>query len=315
MTAEPNSYLGARVVVLGATGFIGRWVTRALRDAGAEVHLVARAAGLDAAGGSHPHDLTDLDGTRALIRRLAPAVVFNLAGYGVDPAEKREGDAARAGVLNAELPAAVATALAAVPSAWPGARLVHAGSILEYGPIGGALREDRAPRPAGLYAETKLAGTLALADQSRRTGLRAVTARLAQVYGPGEQEGRLLPALLAARRTGRLEPLSAGTQRKDFTYVEDVAAGLLVLGRQRPEPGEVVNLATGRLTTVRDFALEAARVLPLDPGLLRFERPVPAGELEHDPVPIDRLRELTGWVPPTGIAEGIRRTIGHERAS
>jgi nucleoside-diphosphate-sugar epimerase len=71
-----------------------------------------------------------------------------------------------------------------------------------------------------------------------------------------------------------------------------------------------VNLATGILTSVRAFAECAARVLGLPAELLRFgalpERP---GELTHDPPALDRLLELTGWRPPTGIEAGVRRTV------
>ncbi len=314
MTAQLARYRGTTVLVLGATGFIGSAVVRALHRLGTRLHLAQRRDGPEAAGTLHRLDLTDAEATTALVREVAPALIFNLAGYGVDPEEKRTADPRLARLLNTELPATLVAALAAVPVAWPGPRLVHAGSILEYGPIGGLLSEDREAAPAGLYAETKLAGTRLVADLSRRVGLSAVTARLAQVYGPGEHPGRLLPMLLEARRTGTLGPLSQGTQRKDFTYVEDVADGLLRLGQATTEPGSIVNLATGRLTSVRDFVLEAARLLPLPIDLLRFVQPVPPGELEHEPVPIERLRALVGWVPDTGITEGIQRTIAHSRA-
>lgn len=313
MTAQFASYRGARVLVLGATGFIGSAVVQALHRLGAHLDLAHRHNAPEAAGTLHRLDLTDAEATAALVRKVGPALIFNLAGYGVDPGEKQAADARLARLLNTELPASLVTALAATPVAWPGPRLVHAGSILEYGPIGGVLSEERAAAPAGLYAETKLAGTRRVAELSRRFGLSVVTARLAQVYGPGEHPGRLLPGLIEARRTGTLGPLSRGTQRKDFTYVEDVAEGLLRLGLAVAAPGSIVNLATGRLTSVRDFALEAARLLPLPTELLRFEQPVPPGELEHEPVPTERLRSLVGWVPATGIVEGIQRTIAHTR--
>lgn len=314
MTRQLAPYRGAPVLVLGATGFIGSAVVRALHPLGARLHLVQRRHAPQAVGTLHRLDLTDAEATTALVREVAPALIFNLAGYGVDPDEKRTADARLARLLNTELPATLVAALAAVPVAWPGPRLVHAGSILEYGPIGGLLSEDREAVPDGLYAETKLAGTRRVAELSRCFGLSAVTARLAQVYGPGEHPGRLLPALLEARRSGTLGPLTQGTQRKDFTYVEDVAEGLVRLGGAAMGPAPIVNLATGRLTSVRDFVLEAARLLPLPIDLLRFEQPVPPGELEHEPVPIERLRALVGWVPDTGITDGIRRTIAHSRA-
>jgi UDP-glucose 4-epimerase len=316
--ANLRVYAGVRVVVLGASGFIGRWVSRSLSEAGADLHAVVRdraeaGRGFATYGVSadlHETDLIDLEGSRALLKRLAPAIVFNLSGYGVDPGEKTEASESLAGVLNVELPGVIAETLASIPAAaWGGRRVVHAGSVFEYGNIGGHLEETAAPNPVGLYGSSKLAGTQRLAAACRATGLPGLTARLCQVYGPGEHPGRLLPLLLEARKQPQPLSLSVGTQRKDFTYVADVAEGLLRLGVTAGPPGEIVNLATGRLTTVREFAEAAAHLLRLDPSRLKFEKPLPDNELQHLELAIARLRELTCWEPVTDVPEGIRRTM------
>ncbi|MFN0178768.1 MAG: NAD-dependent epimerase/dehydratase family protein [Gemmatimonadales bacterium] len=307
-------YRGRVALVLGGTGFLGRWIARLLVASGARVHLTARGSAVfgDAPVIPHPIDAGDDAAIRALLAEVRPAIVFNAIGYGVDPDEKREANPTLAARLNTALPPALATALIAVPGDpdWPGVRLVHVGSILEYGPIGGHLAETSVARPVGLYPESKLAGAQALERVAKAGGLRAVTARVPQLYGPGEHAGRLLPMLAEAAVTGQLPSLSQGTQPKDFLYVADAAEGLLRLGLTAPGPGEIVNLATGQLTTVRDFTLLAAHVLRLPQGLLRFERPVPPSEIVHDPIATDRLRELTGWTPPTTVALGIERTFG-----
>jgi nucleoside-diphosphate-sugar epimerase len=320
VTATPvrPAYPGIRAVVLGASGFIGRWVARALTEAGADLHLLVRGeaaartefAGYDIGGALHEIDLTDFERTRGLLRSLAPTIVFNCAGYGVDPGEKRQSSARIAGLLNVGLPALVAETLATNSAeGWHGRRIVHAGSVFEYGNIGGHLEETSVGAPFDLYGRTKLAGTRRLTEACESTGLAGITARLCQVYGPGEHPGRLLPMLIAARHHAEPLNLSVGTQRKDFTYVGEVAEGLLRLGLTVGPPGEIVNLATGRLGSVRDFVLTAAHLLRLDAGRLKFEKPLPDNELQHLEVAIDRLRGLTGWVPAIGPADGIRRTL------
>ena len=311
----PDAYRGMRATVLGASGFIGRWVAQALADAGANVALVARrASGIDAGLRAHPGvsiheiDLTSEAVVHAVLDTLRPDIVFNLVGYGVDRGER---DEERAETINTRLPAWVASGMANASSGdWPGQAIVHAGSALEYGAIAGDLREDSPPSPTTLYGRTKLAGTLALRAACERRRLRGLTARLFTVYGPGEHDGRLLPTLLAARLHDDPVPLSAGTQRRDFTYVEDVAEGLLRLGTCREAaPGEIVNLATGELTEVRAFALIAARTLGIRSERLQFGAlPARAEEMAHDPVSVERLRALVDWVPATEIAEGVRRT-------
>jgi UDP-glucose 4-epimerase len=144
--------------------------------------------------------------------------------------------------------------------------------------------------------------------------VRGATARLFMVYGGGEHETRLFPSLLSAARSGESLSMTSGTQLLDFTYVEDVAEGLLRLGLSNAPTGHIVNLATGVLTSVRTFAETAARILDMPADRLRFgEEPHRPEELVHGTISIERLVRLTSWRPTTTIAEGIRATIHSDR--
>jgi len=303
------------VVVLGASGFIGRHVTRALHLRGADLVLTCREPmdalplleATDDLGEIVGMDLADPDGVADLIAEECPDCVFNLAGYGVDPAERDEILMSR---LNADLVEAVCVALARVTRpATAGLRtLVHAGSAFEYGTVGGDLDESGPAEPTSAYGRSKLAGTRMVARYGELGYVDGVAARLFTVYGPGEHPHRLLPSLLAAAREGRSVELSAGTQQRDFVYVGDVAEGLCRLACSRGERGEAVNLATGRLTQVQQFVRTAASELGIPDAHLRFGAlAASADDVQHDPVTLARLTALTGWTPATTIAEGVRR--------
>lgn len=312
-----TAYSGTTVLVLGASGFVGRWIARELARLGA--HVVAGARDADAArdalrsvGARARLEVVDVAHAgllASLLQRTRPAVVFNAIGYGVDRGER---DADTAQRVNAELPGELAEAVAdaresARAGAWRGAALVHVGSALEYGEIGGDLNEESVPDATTLYGRTKLAGTRRLAEVAARRSLPALTARLFTVYGPGEHKGRLLPTLLAARGGQEDLPLTAGEQRRDFTWIGDVAAGLARLGARPCEPGWVVNLATGGLTSVREFVEAAAIELGIAPGRLRFGAlPTRAEEMQHEPVDVGRLRASLGWTPATPVPAGVR---------
>lgn len=311
----PRPYHDADVVVLGGTGFIGRWTARQLAALGANVHVTVRdlaawecvAEQYDLHAIVHEVDAGEVGAVTAVLREIGPATTFNLIGYGVD---RSETDPLRAELINTVLPASLVSAIADQPRPWPGPRLVHVGSAAEYGAVSGDLDEETSARPVGVYGRTKWAGTVGLAKAARERELSAVTARIFTVYGPGEHDGRLLPSLLNAAANPGVLPLTAGLQRRDFTYVEDVVEGLLRLGvATTVTPGEVVNLCTGVLTSVRTFIEEAARVLPIPSERLGFgAMPERAGEMDHDPVSVARCRSHLGWIPTTPVAEGIRRT-------
>mgnify|MGYP002784254989 CR=1 FL=1 len=313
-----SSLSSAQIVVLGAAGFIGRWVSRRLCFHGAKPVLVVRDvqtakevfADYEINGEIIQADFQRLDSVTELIGGFKPDVVFNLAGYGVDHSERDEEAAYR---INAHLVETICKAMAVHRNSdWPGQNIVHVGSALEYGEIGGNLAEDSAPNPTTLYGQSKLLGTNLLTQFCRKLGVKGLTARLFTVYGPGEHEGRLLPLLSEAARNSASLPLTAGQQQRDFTFVEDVADILIELALAEASPGEIVNLATGKLTTVRGFVEIAAEVLHIPKKHLNFgDIPARAEEMRHEAVTIDRLRKLLGprlKTPLTDIAEGIRRT-------
>jgi nucleoside-diphosphate-sugar epimerase len=315
-----TAYRGVPALVLGGTGFIGAWTARVLHRRGAHVTVTARdPARVHAALGELARqveivvaDLEVPDSVARVVESATPAVVFNLAGYGVDRTER---DPAHMSALNANLVAELCRSLAHEPHpGWSGARLVHVGSALEYGRLDPQrpLVEAAEVNPTTEYGRTKLRGTRLVERASVESGLRAVIARLFTVYGPGEHAGRLLPALMDTARTRTRLALTAGTQRRDFTYVEDAVEGLLRLGLDAGTPAQIVNVATGRLTTVREFAEIGAGVLGLDPALLDFGAlPDRDDEMWQGEVDVSRLRRLTSWTPSTSIAEGIRRSTEH----
>ena len=315
-----SGYEGVRALVLGANGFIGRWVARTLTASRARVTVAVRrpeafgelARRWNIEAEAIAFDALAEDSVSRVIADAAPDIVFNLAGYGIDREEK---DAAMMSQINESLVRHVAKVLVGTTptSGWRGRRLVHAGSALEYGLVSGTATEDGPANPHSDYGRTKLAGTMSLRALAESTGLASVTARPFTVFGPGEHRGRLWPTLRDAASTGSIATLSAGRQRRDFAYVEDVAEGMLRLGLSDGRPGEIVNLATGRMTSVRLFAETAATVLELPHDRLLFgTEPIRADEMRIAGVDVSRLRQRTGWTPDPDLERGIRRAVQFE---
>ncbi|MEO6445463.1 MAG: NAD(P)-dependent oxidoreductase [Gemmatimonadaceae bacterium] len=316
MKSSRSPFWHTRVLVLGASGFVGYWVARALRAQGAHVTCAVRTVeGAERLTRQQlgsvvvRRDLADLGALGTWIPPLKPAIVFNLAGYGVDRSEQ---DEETADLINHRVVGALARVVSALPAdRWEGVRMVHVGSALEYGETGGELSETSPCAPTTLYGRTKLAGTEALQQVSKETGLEACVARLFTLYGPGEHAGRLLPSLMAAASGREPLDLTDGVQRRDFTYVEDAAEGLMRLAVSDVAPGQVVNLCSGTLQTVRSFAEIAASLVGLTRERLRFGAlPARPEETPADGVSVTRLRQLTRWSASDDIAEGIGRTMG-----
>ena len=315
--ASVDAYQNVPALVLGASGFIGRWVARRLTTLGADLHVAARdPRGMRALMTHHgiearvwPLDLETPGAAARLCGEIQPAVVFNVAGYGVMPGERSE---SIAHALNRALPIELAHACERIASRdWAGQGLVQAGSALEYGPVDGPVAESVPSAPTTLYGRTKLAGARGVQEISRGTGLRAVEGRIFTAYGAGERLPRLLPTLLAARDGTDPLKLTEGIQHRDFVYVEEAAEGLVRLGCSHDPGFASVNVATGTLRSVREFIETAARILAIPPSRLRFgARPFRPEEMWHGDVSVDALRARLGWVPTTSLEDGIRSTVG-----
>jgi nucleoside-diphosphate-sugar epimerase len=312
--AIPAGYSGANVLVFGATGFVGGAVARALGAAGARLTLAVRDPAALPPGFEPSDDLEvvacdvlDRAAVMNAVRLAVPDITFNLAGYGVNRDQRDESLARR---INTDYPIMLCHTIAQFRSSrWPGTELVHAGSQLEYGLLR-ELREDVPARPDTPYGRTKLAGTEGIARSAHAEDLSTVTARLFTLYGTGEQSTRLLSSLMDAAQRGVELPMTEGTQRVDFVHIDDVVEGLLRLGLAAGDPGVLVNLASGRLTSIREFALTAAKLLGLPVERLRFGAvPQRTDTMQYDSVSTERLRERIGWVPGLSIEQGIRRTL------
>ncbi|MEU2871175.1 NAD(P)-dependent oxidoreductase [Streptomyces olivoreticuli] len=237
-----------RILVLGATGFLGRHTAMSLRALpGAQVLDAGRGP-----GAALPVDLATADpgSLAAALRTAAPDAVVNCAGaVGGSPVTLT--------ATNARGPAALCEALR---EAAPRARLVHLGSAAEYGATEGRtpLTESGTTRPAGLYGATKLAGTLAVTG----SGLDAVVLRVFNPVGPGAPAaslpGRLAAELRRAGPDGRVRVGDLSTHR-DFVDARDVAEAVV---RAVTAPGPlppVVNIGSGTARSARELAGELIR--------------------------------------------------------
>ncbi|NLU67277.1 NAD-dependent epimerase/dehydratase family protein [Streptomyces sp. HNM0574] len=238
-----------RVLLLGASGYLGRFVAdRLLADPAVQLTALGRGdeadVRFDLSTGS-PGALT------RFLDAVHPGVVINCAG------------ATRGGArdLTRHNTVSTATVCESLRRSACGARLVHVGCAAEYGPspAGSSTGEDAVPRPGGPYGVSKLAATeLVLAS-----GLDAVVLRVFSPVGPGTPAGSPLGRLAEAMRRAmqqndsELKLGGLGVQR-DFVDVRDVARAVHAASLSAAQG--VVNIGTGRAVRLRDAASVLARV-------------------------------------------------------
>ncbi len=298
-----------RVLVTGASGFVGRRALAPLLERGLEVHAVGRAPapppGTPADVTWHSADLLDAAPRRALTSAVQASHLLHLAWY----AEPGAFWAARE---NAPWVAAT-VGLVDEFAAAGGARAVLAGTCAEYDwSAPGPLSEGAPIAPATYYGVCKDATRRVAEGLAERTGLAFAWGRIFFLYGPEEDERRLVAGVASKLVSGQPAQISAGTQRRDFLHVDDVAGAFAAL--LDCDVAGSVNIASGEGVSVRSIAeqLAAAAGRPglLDVGAL----PRRAGDPDEITADVTRLREEVGFSPRLGLGDGLAQTVAWWRA-
>jgi nucleoside-diphosphate-sugar epimerase len=290
-----------RVLVTGATGFIGRPVVGALAARGLEVHGVSSRQIRDVYDQViwHQADLLDAAQTAALVDRVRPSRLVHLA-WDVQP-----GAWAGAGSHLAWLRAGVH--LLERFAAAGGQRVVMTGSGAEYDWQAGVCSERTTPlAPATLYGTTKLALAQVLAAYGRDTGLSTAWARVFFTYGPHENERRLVASVVRSLLAGEPAACTDGRQVRDFLYVDDVAAAIVAL-LESPVTG-AVNVASGEPLSVAALATRIGTLLGRPELVQLGARPTPANETPLVVADVSRLTQEVGWTPAYSLDEGLEAT-------
>lgn len=304
-----------KVVVTGATGHIGAYVSGRLSGAGWEVVAASRSGQMPrvafeaAAGRGNVRPLAlDLSSETALDvlgRELGPDVaVVHLAGWH-PPATAASTPADRGRLIEVNVMGTLRLLDAVRQSS--GARIVVYASTFEvYGiPAEGPVTEAAPTRPFSDYGATKVAGEDHLFAFSTEQGLPVVALRMPAIYGPGEHVSRALPNFLRAVARGeRPKIYGDGLDRRDELHASDAALGIeCALASTR---SEVYNLADGEPHSVFDLARTALAVAGLggEPELL------PARKKRFDfHMSIDKIRTELGFEPRVRLAEGMAQQL------
>lgn len=291
---------GARVLVTGGSGFVGRSALASLVERGADVHSIQRGA-LEAVPGvtAHVVDLRDRTRLQSLMVDLRPTHLLHFAWI------------ATPGVYltSLENPQWLQWSLRLVELflAHGGERVVVAGTAAEYDWSAGLCEELTTPcRPSTLYAACKHALYEVLERWSAQERSSFAEGRLFWVYGPNESRDRLVPGMIRASLRNEPFALNYPRQVRDYLHVADAGSAFAALLASTVQGA--VNIGSGE-----GVALERlGEIIGKETGRgLVLQRP--AGPVV-DPVPLvvadaTRLTRDVSWRPRYRLEDGIRDTV------
>lgn len=294
-----DSFEGKRVLVTGASGFIGGRLCIKLKELGAEIHAVSRKKRKESEIIDRwlKGDLVDFDFTRSAIKSVKPDKIFHLAGY---VSGKRE-----LGAVQPNYDNNLTTTINVLKvSAELGIqRLTLAGSMEE--PEG----EGEESIPVSPYAASKGACTEYARMFYRLYGTPVTIPRIYMVYGPGKQNlQRLIPYVIQCLIHQKKPKLSSGTRLIDWIYIDDVVDGLIRMANAEGIEGKIIDLGSGKQYSIQEVCEKIAAIMNSNISLgfgekkdRRFDRNWVAD--------LGMAKKYLGWQPKTEIDEGLTNTV------
>ena len=309
---------GEVVLVAGGCGFIGSTVVRTLLDEGARVvvydnllhgrreHVDDLGAGVTIVCG----DVLDEWRVCDAFRQHAPSFVIDLVSDTYVPTAYEFPRRFVRTNIEGTLSILQAVRLFGVR------RLVHVSTTEVYGDVDGPIRETQPVAPLNTYAVTKLAAEQLCQSFVHEHRVQVVVARLFNTYGPRATHPYVIPEILSQLEKSAHLTLGNLEARRDFTYVDDAARALVGLLRADVPNGEVFNVGSGAIVSVRELVAILGEltgrghpVVTVDPERFR-RRDIAAFRCDAS-----KLAAAIGWKPTTSLRDGLAATIEWFRAN
>lgn len=293
-----QSFNGQKVLVTGATGFIGSHLCQRLLHREATVYGVSRYKQLS----SNPSiqwvqgDVRSFDEMQQIFKRIQPDVVFHLASY---VSGSRSIDAVRS-TLEHNLLSTVN--LLTLMAEFGGRRIILAGSLEE--PDAGD-----APIPSSPYAAAKWSSSAYAQMFYQLYQVPIVNARIFMVYGPAQKDiKKLVPYVTLSMLQGQPPELSSGQRQIDWIYVDDLVDGLIATAQAPNVEGCTFELGSSTLTPIATIVERINQLI--DPHIRPRFGALPDRPMEQvRAAKINQSISKLGWKPKTSLQQGLMQTV------
>jgi nucleoside-diphosphate-sugar epimerase len=305
------------LLVTGGLGFIGHNVVKQLQDQGHQVCVIdsqtnygiipqnelnslltERYSSISEDTYVYNDDITDNHAVNRIFEIQQPEVVIHLASFPrqkVVNANPQWGSRVMSeGLLN----------LLEASDKYEVRKFVYISSSMVYGDFNDDVKENHECRPQGQYGILKLAGEWLVKDYYYRTNLDYTIIRPSAVYGPRDVEDRVVSKFLINAINGKQLNVNGPSEALDFTYVDDIATGIVQASLSDNTDGKTYNITRGRSRTLLDAAQLAVDIsgsgsINLNNRDMNFPS---RGSLN-----IDRARTDFNYNPVVDIEEGFKR--------
>lgn len=309
-----TAWTGQRVLVTGGEGFIGSTLVERLVRQGAQVRALVHYNPFGKHGWLDPELHKDVevlagdvrDAERVFTAVEGSDVVFHLAALIGIPYSYVAPESYVQVNITGTHNVASACRRAEVR------RLVHTSTSETYGTaLQVPINESHPLQPQSPYSASKIGGDMMALSFFHAFDLPVAVVRPFNTYGPRQSTRAVISTILAQLHNGATElSLGSVSPTRDFTYVEDTAAGFMAVAECDKALGQVVNIGSGSEISIGDLVELLIKITGSSATIITDESRIrPSGsEVERLLCDNTRAREWTGWAPQVSLEEGLKRT-------
>jgi len=291
---------GRKILITGASGFIGSSLRRRLCRSRADVHVICRRRPENVEPGVTwwLGNLSEIELVTAHLKAIKPDIIFHLAGNSfasrdlalVMPTFRDN----LMGTIN----------LLTVATEVGCHRLITLGSMEEPG------LTCNASAPSSPYAASKWASSAYARMFHAIYRLPIVILRLFMVYGPGTQSlQKIIPYVILSLLHGEGPKLASGKRQVDWVYIDDVVDGLLAAALAKgAAEGQTIDVGSGKMNSIRTVVEHLVQLV--NPAIAPDFNSIPERPLEQiREADIARSYTLMGWKPAIPLELGLKKTV------
>lgn len=298
-----------KVLVTGATGFVGSCLTRRLVEMNYDVHIFTRSntnkwriTDLLGRVNNHEVDLRNAGMVEKAVAKISPTVICHLATYGGFASQKDTFI-----VIESNLMGTINLLRACERTGFD--CFVNTGSSSEYGIKSEPMSESDILEPIGDYGVSKAAATLYCQSRALEKGISVITLRLFSPYGPWDDSQRLIPYVIKSLLRGISPKLSTPESVRDYIYIEDVLDVFLKVIKAPVSGGKIFNVGTGVHYSIGKVVSMITKIIesksePLW-GKVNSRRPEPGSWVAD----ICKAKTELGWFPASSLWAGLNKTV------
>lgn len=304
-----SKLLSKKILITGATGFVGANLTHRLLKDGITPHIILRKESntwrikevLKNLNLCHV-DLEDKNGLERVIAKIKPDIIFHCACFGGYPFQS---DSEK--IFSVNFIGTVNLLNACLKSGFE--CFINTGSSSEYGIKVHSMKESDIVEPVTDYGIFKASATLFCQGVAKRENLPVVTLRLFSPFGYLEDQRRLIPDVMISFLNKKTVKISSPNSVRDFIFVEDVMeAYLKTVENSVAISGEIINISGGKQYSVKEVVKKIADIWNEKTGIEWFSYANKRTEPIRWQGDISKAEKKIGWLPRHSLDEGLKIT-------